>query len=51
MTAAGWTIMLVSVGSVLAACGYCLYRVLSLPAETVVEHLHALLDLDRHDDN
>lgn len=51
MTAAGWTIMLVSVGSVLAACGYCLYRVLTLPTRTVVEHLHAPLDVDRHDDD
>ena len=28
---AGWTVMLISVGSVLLLVGFCLYRVLTLP--------------------
>ena len=32
MTTAGWVVMLVSVGSVLALAAFCLYRVLTLPA-------------------
>ena len=31
MNAAGWTVMIVSVGSVLALVSFCLYRVLTLP--------------------
>ena len=31
MNTSGWTIMLISVGSVLTLVSYCLYRVLSLP--------------------
>lgn len=31
MTAAGWIVMILSVGSVLALVSYCLYKVLSLP--------------------
>ena len=38
MTLFGWIIMLLSVGSVYAFFGWCLYKVLSTPGET--EHLH-----------
>jgi hypothetical protein len=31
MTPAGWTIMLLSVSSVVAVCAYCVFKVLSLP--------------------
>lgn len=31
MTPAGWLILLTSVGSITAWCGYCVYRVLTLP--------------------
>lgn len=49
MTAAGLTIMIVSIGSVLSLIGFCLFRVLTLPAETVEEHLKAPLDIDTRD--
>lgn len=48
MTAAGWTIMIVSVGSVLALTGFCFYRVLTLPASELDE-LKAPLDIDTGD--
>ena len=38
MTAAGWAIMLLSVGSVTALFAWCIYTVLSTPGET--EHVH-----------
>ncbi len=41
--------MIVSVGSVLALATFCLYRVLTLPAEVVEEHLKAPLDIDTRD--
>lgn len=31
MTPAGWTIMALSIGTVLTTLGFCLYRVLTLP--------------------
>ena len=31
MSYAGWTVMLISIGSVLLLVGFCLYRVLTLP--------------------
>ncbi len=31
MTVAGWTVMILSVGSVFMLMSYCLFRVLSLP--------------------
>ena len=37
MTAAGWTVMILSVGSVFVLMSYCLYRVLSLPPVEVEE--------------
>jgi hypothetical protein len=49
MTAAGWTIMILSVGSVLALVSFCFYRVLTLPPEVVEEHLRSPLDIDTRD--
>ncbi|MFH1419083.1 MAG: hypothetical protein ABII12_12465 [Planctomycetota bacterium] len=37
MTAAGWTVMILSVGSVFVLMSYCLFRVLSLPPVEVEE--------------
>jgi hypothetical protein len=48
MNAAGWTIMIVSVGSVLALTAFCFYRVLTLPAMELDE-LKAPLDIDTGD--
>lgn len=49
MTNAGLAIMVVSVGSVLALVGFCLFRVLTLSPEVVEEHLKAPLDIDTRD--
>ncbi|MCI0491634.1 MAG: hypothetical protein L0Z07_01710 [Planctomycetes bacterium] len=49
MTLAGWAIMIVSVGSVLALVSFCLYRVLTLPPQVVEEHLKAPLEIDTRD--
>jgi len=49
MTPAGWTIMIVSVGSVLALAGFCLGRTLTLPPEVIDQHLKAPLDIDTGD--
>jgi hypothetical protein len=49
MTRAGWTIMIVSVGSVLALTAYCLYRVLTLPPHVAEEHLKGPLVIDTGD--
>jgi hypothetical protein len=49
MNAAGWIIMIVSVGSVLLLTAYCMVRVLTLPPEVVEEHLKAPLDIDTKD--
>jgi hypothetical protein len=48
MTAAGWTIMIVSVGSVLTLTAFCFYRVLTLPAMEL-EDIKAPLDIDTGD--
>lgn len=48
MTPAGWTIMIVSVGSVLTLTVFCFYRVLTLPASEMDE-LKAPLDIDTGD--
>ena len=48
MTAAGWTVMLVSVGSVLALVAYCLAKVFSLPP-VEQEHLVGPLEIDTRD--
>ncbi len=49
MTPAGWFIMILSVGSVLALTAFCFVRVLSLPASVAEEHLKAPLDIDTRD--
>ena len=49
MTPAGWAIMIVSVGAVLALTGCCLYRVLTLPPAVVEEHLKGPLTIDTGD--
>ncbi len=38
MTAAGWIIMFVSVGSVTSLLIWCVYKIVSIPDET--EHVH-----------
>jgi hypothetical protein len=48
MTAAGWTVMIVSVGSVLVLTAYCFYRVLTLPAKEL-DDIKAPLDIDTGD--
>lgn len=47
MTTGGWIFMLVSCGSVIGLMGFCYYRVLTRPQ--TVEHIHAPLDIDTHD--
>jgi len=49
MTPAGWAIMIVSVGSVLALTAFCFYRVLSLPPTVAEEHLKGPLEIDTRD--
>ena len=49
ITAGGWIVMILSVGSVVALVCYCLFRVLSLPPVEVEEQLHAPRDIDTHD--
>jgi hypothetical protein len=49
MTPAGWTIMIVSVGSVLALTAFCLYRVLALPPTVAEERLKGPLRIDTGD--
>lgn len=46
---AGWTVMIVSLSSVLSLVSYCLFRVLTLPPVDVTEHLKAPLDIDTRD--
>lgn len=46
MTDAGWLIMTTSVVSVAAWCGYCMYRVLTLPPHMAEEHIPARLEID-----
>lgn len=46
MTAAGWLIMTTSVVGVAAWCGYCVYRVLTLPPHVAEEHVRQGLDID-----
>lgn len=48
MEKAGWFIMLISVGSVLALVSFCLCRVLSLPAAEM-EDLEGPLTIDTGD--
>ena len=49
MTPAGWTVMILSVGSVLTLATFCLVRVLSLPPVDIEEHLKGTLDIDTRD--
>jgi hypothetical protein len=49
MTSAGWAIMIVSIGSVLSLVSFCLYRVLTLPAESVESDLKSPLGIDTRD--
>ena len=49
MTPGGWTVMILSVGSVLILVTYCLARVLSLPPVEVEEHLKGPPDIDTGD--
>jgi hypothetical protein len=49
LTMGGWMVMSLSVGSVLALVGFCLYRVLSLPPADIDEHLKGPLDIDTGD--
>jgi hypothetical protein len=44
MTPAGWTIMILSVGLVTAACAYCIVRVLRLPPKEAEEHIVSRLE-------
>jgi hypothetical protein len=48
MSPAGWTVMIVSVTSVLALTGYCIYRVFTLPP-VEMETLHGPADIDTKD--
>ena len=47
LTAAGGTIMTVSVLLVLGLCAFCFWRILREPAPS--KHHHAPLDIDTHD--
>lgn len=49
MTAGGWIVMILSVGSVLTLVSYCLFRVLTLPPVEVEEHLKGPPDINTHD--
>ena len=49
MTFAGLLIMIVSVGSVIGLIGFCIVRVLLLPAEVVEGQFKAPLDIDTRD--
>lgn len=46
MTAAGWLIMTISVVGVATWCGYCVYRVLTLPPRIAEEHIPTRGDID-----
>jgi len=48
MTTGGWVVMLLSVGSVLALAGFCLYRVLTLPPVDE-ESIKGPLEIDTSD--
>jgi hypothetical protein len=47
MTVAGWTLLVLSCGSITALVGYCFWKVLTLPHPE--EDLHAPLDIDTGD--
>lgn len=48
MQPAGWTVMLLSVGTVLTLLSFCLFRVLTLPP-VEEESLHGELNIDTGD--
>lgn len=47
MTAGGWVVMLLSVGSVTSLLSWCIYKVLTTPGST--EHLHSQADIETPD--
>jgi hypothetical protein len=49
LNAAGWTVMILSVGSVLALVTFCFVRVMMLPPVEAEEHLKGPLDIDTRD--
>lgn len=49
MTATGWFIMLISISSVIGLMTFCLYKVFTLPAAEVEEHLQSQPFIDTHD--
>lgn len=49
LNTAGWTVMVVSLTSVLALVTYCLFRVLTLPPIDAEEHLKGPLHIDTRD--
>ena len=49
MTGYGWTVMILSVGSVLTLITFCLQKVLSLPPVEVEETLKGPLEIDTGD--
>ena len=48
VTSAGWTVMILSVGSVLALVTFCVVKVLSLPP-VEMKDLKGPLEIDTHD--
>ncbi len=49
MNPLGWTMMIVSVGSVLSLVSFCFYRVLTLPPAEVEDMNVAPLEIDTRD--
>ncbi len=49
MTAAGWTIMLISVIGMTSLFAWCIRKVLTLPEAS--EHIHSQSDIDPDDQN
>lgn len=49
MYLSGWIFLLTSCLAVTGVTVWCFYRVLSMPGESVVEDLHAPLDIDTHE--
>jgi hypothetical protein len=47
MTAGGWIVMTLSVGSVTALLTWCIYKVMATPGST--EHLHSQADIETPD--
>lgn len=44
---AGWTLMIVCVGSVCSLCAFCFWKILRQTDPS--EHVHAPLEIDTHD--